>query len=57
MTSADIDIILKSGDFIDVQIYLEGAETWKKEYAKEDNISDYLKVYLLQNLALLIKFN
>ena len=46
MTSADIDIILKSGDFIDVQIYLEGAETWKKEYAKESKIEKMYEDYI-----------
>ena len=38
MTSADIDIILKTDDFITVQINLDGKMTWNKEYSKETKI-------------------
>ena len=45
MTSADIDIILKSDDFINVQIHLDGEETWKKEYSKETKMEKMFEDY------------
>ena len=45
MTSAEIDIILKSDDYINVQIHLDGEETWKKEYSKETKIEKMFEDY------------
>ena len=45
MTSADIDIILKTDDFITVQINLDGKMTWNKEYSKETKIKQMYEDY------------
>ena len=45
MTSADIDIILKTDEFITVQINLDGKMTWNKEYSKETKIKQMYEDY------------
>ena len=48
MSSLDIDIILKSDDFILVTIYINGIEEWKKEYSKETQIYTIFDDYKIE---------
>ena len=48
MTTYDIDIILKSDDFIQVQIFLNDEIKYKKEYSKETQIKKLYEDYLLE---------
>ena len=48
MTTYDIDIILKSDDFIQVQIFINDEIKFKREYSKETQMKKLYEDYLLE---------